>query len=173
MTTHAEPSVPAQARPAYDAIVKLTDIFCMARLTHEYQMMCRQLAAVLARKRPSPLLRGEPEVWACGIIRVIGWVNFLADGSQKPHLKLTAIDKAFDVAESTGQGKAKAIRVLLKIRSFDAEWTLPSRRNRLPKPLAFRFPSGLMTIHWGGNESDEVEDERPSFGVNSELEGSR
>ena len=81
--------------------------------------MCRKLAGTLARKRPSPLLSGKPETWACGIVRTIGWVNFLDDRSQQPHMKLTAIDKAFGVAESTGQGKSKAIRTMLKIRSFD------------------------------------------------------
>ena len=131
----AEPSIPAQSRPAYDTIVSLIDRFCQANLTPEYQRMCRELAAVLARKRPSPLLRGKPEVWACAVIRVIGWVNFLDGRSEKPHMKLTAIDKAFGVAESTAQGKAKAIREMLKIRSFDAEWTLPSQRHRLPKPF--------------------------------------
>ena len=120
----AEPSVPAAARPAYDTIVGLTDQFCQAHLTHEYQMLCRKLAAALARKRPSPLTKGKPEVWACAVVRVIGWVNFLDDSSQSPHLKFTAIDQAFGVAESTGQGKAKTIRDLLKIRQFDFHWML-------------------------------------------------
>ena len=67
------------------------------------------------------------------VLRVIGWVNFLDDSSQKPHLKLTAIDKAFGVAESTGQGKAKAIRDLLKIRQFDFHGCCAaSRRVRWP-----------------------------------------
>ena len=123
----AEPSVPEAARPAYDAIVGLTDRFCQAHLTWEYQMLCRKLAAALARKRPSPLTRGKPEVWACAVLRVIGWVNFLDDSSNSPHLKLTAIDKAFGVAESTGQGKAKAIRDLLKIRQLDFRWMLRQR----------------------------------------------
>ena len=130
-----EPSVPEAARPAYDAIVALTDGFCQAHLTHEYQMLCRRLAAALARKRPSPLARGKPEVWACAVLRVIGWVNFLDDSSQTPHMKLTAIDKAFDVAESTGQGKAKAIRELLKIRQFDFHWML--RRRVEESPMAW------------------------------------
>jgi hypothetical protein len=113
-------------------IIGLTDQFCQAHLTHEYQMLCRKLAEKLARKRPSPLARGMPEVWACAIIRVIGWVNFLDDSSQKPHLKLTAIDKAFGVAESTGQGKAKAIRDLLKIRQFDFHWMLRKQIEETP-----------------------------------------
>jgi hypothetical protein len=122
-----EAPIPASAQPAYDTIVGLTDRFCQAHLTHEYQMLCRKLAGVLARKRPSPLTRGKPEVWACAIVRVIGWVNFLDDSSQKPHMKLTSIDKAFGVGESTGQGKAKAIRTMLKIRQFDVAWSLRSR----------------------------------------------
>jgi hypothetical protein len=105
--------------------VGLTDGFCQAHLAWEYQMLCRKLAATLARKRPSPLTRGKPEVWACAIV-------FLDESSQKPHLKLTAIDKAFGVAESTGQGKAKAIRDLLEIRPFDFHWTLPERIEESP-----------------------------------------
>ena len=128
----SEPSVPEVAKPAYDAIVGLTDRFCQAHLTWEYQMLCRKLAAALARKRPSPLTRGKPEVWACAVLRVIGWVNFLDDSSNSPHMKLTAIDKAFGVAESTGQGKAKAIRDTLKIRQFDFHWMLRQRVEESP-----------------------------------------
>jgi hypothetical protein len=39
----SEPSVPEAARPAYDAIVALTDTFCQAHLTWEYQMLYRLL----------------------------------------------------------------------------------------------------------------------------------
>ncbi len=115
----AEASIPAAARPAYDAIVALTDHFCGEHLNDEYAALCRKLAGALARKRPSPLTKGKPDVWACAIVRVIGWVNFLGDRSKTPYMKLTDIDQAFGVAESTGQGKAKAIRDLLKIGRFD------------------------------------------------------
>jgi hypothetical protein len=125
--TDSEPPIPAAARPGYDAIVALTDAFCREHLNAEYEALCRKLTATLARKRPSPLTRGRPEVWACAVLRVIGWVNFLDDSSQTPHLKLTAIDRAFGVAESTGQGKAKAIRDLLRIRQFDFRWMLRRR----------------------------------------------
>ena len=47
-------------------------------------------------------------------------------------MKLTAIDRAFGVAESTGQGKSKAIRTLLKVRTSDPQWTLPSRMEENP-----------------------------------------
>jgi uncharacterized protein DUF6398 len=130
-----ELSIPAAARPAYDAIVALTDAFCREHLNAEYEALCHKLTAALARKRPSPLTRGKPEVWVCAILRVIGWVNFLDDSSQTPHMKLTAIDKAFGVAESTGQGKAKTIRGLLKIRQFDFHWML--RQHIEESPMAW------------------------------------
>lgn len=59
-------------------------------------------------------------------------MNFLDDSSQTPHPKLTAIDQAFGISSGTGQAKSKAIRDLLKIRTFDPQWTLPSRMDRNP-----------------------------------------
>ena len=57
-----EPAVPSATRPVYDTIVGLTDAFCREHLNVEYEAMCRKLAGVLARKRPSPLVRGKPEI---------------------------------------------------------------------------------------------------------------
>jgi hypothetical protein len=58
-------------------------------LNEEYEALGRKLAGVLARKRPSPLLSGKPDSWASGIVRVIGWVNFLGDPTQPHHMKMT------------------------------------------------------------------------------------
>ncbi len=110
-----------------ETILGITDEFCHEYLNDEYVALCRKLAEKLSRKRPSPLLRGRPKTWACGIIRTIGWVNFLDDSASQPHMKLTAIDKILGVAQSTGQGKSKEIRKMLKIHPFDMDWTLPSR----------------------------------------------
>lgn len=118
---------PADVKAVPAAIVGLTDAFCREHLNEEYAAMCRQLAAALARKRPSPLVRGQRETWACGIVRTIGWVNFLGDRTQRPHMKLTQIDEAFGVSQSTGEAKAKTIRTLLKISQLDPRWTLPSK----------------------------------------------
>ena len=63
---------------------------------------------------------------------MIGWVNFLVDSGNSPHMKLTAIDKAFGVPESTGERKAKAVRDLLKIRQFDFRWMLRQRIEECP-----------------------------------------
>lgn len=117
---------------AVEEIAGLVDAFCRERLNGEYAELCRLLTEKLARKRPTPLVSGRPNSWACGIVRTIGWVNFLDDRSQKPHMKLTAIDKAFGVGESTGQGKSMLIRKTLKIRLMDPEWSLLSRIDQNP-----------------------------------------
>ena len=115
VTSRPKPDVPARSLPKYEAITALTDAFCKEHLNEEYAQMCRQLAAVLAGKQPTPLGRGREEVWACGIVRTIGWANMLDDPSGSPHMKLIDIDPEFGVAESTGQGKSKAIRRMLGI----------------------------------------------------------
>lgn len=49
-------------------IVDMIDEFCRDHLNEEYAVLCRKLAEKLARKRPSPLLSGKPNAWACGIV---------------------------------------------------------------------------------------------------------
>lgn len=117
---------------AVEEIAGLVDAFCKEHLNDEYAELCRCLTEKLARKRPSPLVSGKPNTWACGIVRTIGWVNFLDDSSKKPHMKLTTIDKVFGVGESTGQGKSVLIRKTLKISPMDPEWSLRSQIAKNP-----------------------------------------
>ena len=131
MSKH-KPSTDKAKDQAVEEIAGLVDAFCNQHLNDEYANLCRKLTEKLGRKRPSPLVSGKPNTWACGIVRTIGWVNFLDDKAQSPHMKLTAIDKAFGVGESTGQGKSMLIRKMFKIRSMDPEWSLRSRIDKNP-----------------------------------------
>jgi Domain of unknown function (DUF6398) len=76
MTPTRSQSVPDNMQPAYAAIVALLDPCCAQHLNDDYAQLSRELAAALARKRPSPLARGKPEIWACGIVYALGTVNF-------------------------------------------------------------------------------------------------
>jgi hypothetical protein len=157
-----EPKTKPRTKAKVDAtdvltvIVAMIDEFCRDHLNEEYAVLCRRLAEMLARKRPSPLVSGKPNTWACGIVRTIGWVNFLDDRNQKPHMKLTAIDKAFGVGESTGQGKSMLIRRLLKIRQFDHRWTLPSRMDDNPIVWLLSVNGLMMDIRHAPREAQEV-----------------
>lgn len=120
-------SIPKPMRPAYEAVVALTDAVCREHLNEEYAALARRLAAALARKRPSPLARGRPEVWACGIVHALGMVNFLFDSSQTPHLRASELYALFGVKEGSGGGKSKLIRDTFKMYPFDPAWCLSSR----------------------------------------------
>ena len=128
----ATQTTPSPTREKHDAIMAVIEPFCRERLNDEYLDLGRKLVGTLARKRPSPLINGTAAAWACGIIRAIGWANFLDDRTQQPHMRLPEIDQALGVSTATGQGRSKAIRDLLKIKPFDPEWTLPSRIDRNP-----------------------------------------
>ncbi len=52
-------NVPKDLQARFESISQLTDDFAQAYLTDEYALLCRQLTATLARKRPSPLLQGK------------------------------------------------------------------------------------------------------------------
>jgi len=125
-------SVPKPLVPIYEKVVGLTDDVCKRQLNSEYRDLARAMAAALCRKRPSPLASGQPRTWACGIVYVLGRINFLGDPSFPPHMTTAQLCAAFRVGESTVHAKARVIENALGIGSFDPRWTLPSLAERNP-----------------------------------------
>jgi hypothetical protein len=106
MSAPAPPKVPAAVKPVFDDIVPITDLFCHQHLDAEYAELCVKLA----RKRPSPLLRGDRRIWAAGIVYAIGRVNFLADPNQKPHLRTDGLADLLGVKQTTMANKGGSSR---------------------------------------------------------------
>jgi len=150
-----KPNLDETKQQTVDEIAGLVDAFCREQLNEEYAELCRRLTEKLARKRPSPLVSGKSNTWACGIVRTIGWINFLDDKTQKPHVKLTAIDKAFGVGESTGQGKSMLIRKMFKIRQMDPEWSLRSRLEQNPMSWMIQINGFLVDARFLKREIQE------------------
>ncbi|MBI3144156.1 MAG: hypothetical protein HYZ18_02590 [Pseudogulbenkiania sp.] len=119
--------IPKAMADKFAAITALTDAFCVKHLNDEYRQMIHRVLGALARKRPSPLLRGKENVWAAAAVHAVGRINYLDDSSQTPHCKPKVIYEFFGIAESTGQNKSKEIRNVLKMGTLSPEWTLPSR----------------------------------------------
>lgn len=115
-------AIPRALRERVDLILGVTDAFCAERLDAEYARICQRMVAKLARKRPSPLLRGDPRIWAAGVIHAAGRVNFLADPSQSPHLPVKDMSRLMGVPQSTMTNKASAIEKMLQIGLFDPEY---------------------------------------------------
>ena len=120
-------AVPKTVQPRFDEIVGLVDAVCRTHLTEEYAAVTRELAAAVARKRPSPLLRGQSRTWACGLTYTIGSVNFLFDPAQQPHLRVADLCTLFGVSQSAGAAKSREIMRLFDIVPLAPRWSLPSR----------------------------------------------
>lgn len=155
-------SIPSKIRSVHDAIATLIESFCAQRLNEEYRALCLRMLGVLARKRPTPLVNGKANSWACGIVRAIGWVNFLDDPSQVPHVKSRDIDAGFGVSTATGQARSKLIRDLLKMHPFDVEWSLASRIEQNPMAWLIQV-NGVMVD--ARSMPREVQDEAARLGL--------
>jgi len=144
MTKKKSLRVPKQIRPKYDAIVVLTDDVCKEYLGQEYAEYARYLAAALARKRPSPLARGQAKNWASGIVHALGLVNFLSDSSFEPFMKTSDLWKLFNVSAGTGSSKSRAIRKMFDMYQFDPDWTFPSLMSQNPIAWMVQTPEGFV-----------------------------
>src|SRR6266542_3266264 len=122
------PKLPAPVRPVFNEITAITRAFCTQHLDAEYTRLCDKLAAKLARKRPSPLLRGDRRIWAAGIVYAIGRVNFLADPDQQPHPRTDELASLLGVKQTTMANKGRLIMDTLRIGLMDPEF---SRRDML------------------------------------------
>ena len=107
--TTGSTSVPKSMRATYEAITVLTDAFCREYLNEEYRVLAQRMTAALCRKRPSPLTSGQPRTWACGIVYVLGQINFLTDPSTQPFMTTADLCAQFGVGQSTASAKARVI----------------------------------------------------------------
>jgi hypothetical protein len=118
--------VPVKTKPVFEAVAGLTEGFCNQHLNAEYADLCRALAAALARKRPSPILQGDANAWACAIVYAIGKVNFLFDKTQSPHLSAGELCSLFGLGQNTVSTKASKIMRMVGMFELDPRWSLPS-----------------------------------------------
>ena len=125
-------SVPKAAQAVYDAVVALTDAFCRDHLNDEYRDQAQAMAAALCRKRPNPLASGQPRTWACGIIHVLGQLNFLSDKATQPYMTMAEVCAGFGVGQSTASAKARVISDALHTNRMDPTWMLRSLVDQNP-----------------------------------------
>jgi hypothetical protein len=117
-----ELKIPKTMRPVAEEIIEITDGVCGELLDAEYTELARQTVAKLARKRPSPLPSGRRGTWAAAVVYALGQVNFLFDPALEPYLTPDELSAAFGVAKSTMSNKAKHVRDLLNMSSFEMEF---------------------------------------------------
>ena len=124
--------VPKAMLATFEAVTGLTDAFCREHLDEDYRLLARRMAAALCRKRPSPLTSGQPRTWACGILHVLGQLNFLTDPGTQPHMTTADLCARLGVGQSTASAKARVITQALDSHRLDVEWMLPQRIEQNP-----------------------------------------
>jgi hypothetical protein len=144
----ATPKVPAAVRPVFDEITAITDAFCARHLDAEYGRLCGMLAAKLARKRPSPLVRGDRRIWAAGIVYAIGRVNFLADPDQRPHLRTDELARLLGVKQATMANKGRLIMDTLRIGMMDPEYCRRDLLDRNPLAWLLEVDGLIVDARW-------------------------
>ena len=115
--------IPVALRDRAAQITDVTDAACREHLDEEYGLLVRRLVARLARKRPSPIGRGDTRIWAAGAIYAVGRVNFLFDRTQTPHLTAEQLAGALGVVKTTMANKAGLINRILDIGIFEPDLT--------------------------------------------------
>lgn len=93
---HDEPStekIPHAMAEKCSAVIALTDAFCERHLDDEYRALIHRVIGALARKRPSPLLKGKESVWAAAAVHAAGRVNFLDDLSPAHRRRLPDLSR--------------------------------------------------------------------------------
>jgi hypothetical protein len=107
--------VPKAMQDAAAQVLALTRGFCEEHLDEEYAQLCRQLVGMLARKRPSPLARGDLGTWAASVVYVVGANNFMFDKDSKLHFTGDDLASLMGVSKATMANKARAVRKALDL----------------------------------------------------------
>ena len=108
--------------------------FCRRHLDAEYAQLSVALTAKLARKRLSPLLRGDRRIWASAVIYALGRVNFLSDPSQIPHLPTERLAGLLGAKQTTMAAKGRvAMEALARTTSTPSSACPPGWRSTPPR----------------------------------------
>ena len=114
-----------EALKAARRIAKMTNAFCLNHLDEDYRELCEDLTWA-AYEEGLLLEEGQPASWASGIVHAIGFINFLHDPSQSPHMTSAQLAEGFGVSQQTMQTKSKIIRDEFDLMQMDPDWCLPS-----------------------------------------------
>jgi hypothetical protein len=165
-----ELKIPRAMRPRVAGILAITDELCAACLDREYAELARELVARLARKRPSPLARGDARIWAAGALYALGQINFLFDRSQQPHLTADQLAGHLGVVKTTMANKAAAIRRTLDLGYYEPGLTRQSLYD--DHPLAWIVQVNGLLVD-ARTLPAEIQDEARRRGLIPDLQARR
>jgi len=146
--------IPEESQQAFMEIVDLTDAFCREHLNEDYRQFCIDMAIELCQINV-PINKGRPVSWASGIVHALGFVNFLQDPTQSPHMTSSQIAEGFGVSQQTMQAKSKIIRDELDLIQLDPDWCLPALLENNPLVWMLDVNGFVMDIRAAPREAQE------------------
>ncbi len=155
-------NIPQKMAPKVNEIKAFTEPFCKQHLNDSYLDLSQKLLAALARKRPSPLIKGRSKSWAAGIIYCLGRVNFLFDKENKPYMSASELCKNIGVSQGTASDYARKIDDLLNLMPFDPKWTIAELIDDNPMVWMLSVNGFTMDVR---NAPHDAQDEAFSKGL--------
>lgn len=143
-----------EMKKALGEVVALTDNFCREHLNEEYGQTCSDMALELAELE-IPINRGKAAGWASGVVHAVGYVNFLHDPSQSPHITSAELAKGFGVSQGTMQSKSKIIRDALDLMPLDPDWCLDAMLEENPLIWMLDVDGFIVDIRMAPREAQE------------------
>ncbi len=166
----AKLKIPGELRPLVVEILTIADEVCAEHLDREYGELCRVLVGRLARKRPSPLARGDARIWAGGAIYTVGRVNFLFDRSQQPHLSADRLAECVGVVKTTMANKAALIAKTLDLGVYEPALTRVAMLEQHPLSWMVMINGFIVDAR---TLPEEIQDEARRLGVIPDLQARR
>jgi hypothetical protein len=143
-----------RAYDSFDKILELTVGFCQKYLNEEYRELCEDMVWTIYEEG-LPIEMGKPSSWASGIVHAVGWINFLHDPSQSPHMSSAQIAEGFGVSQGTMMAKSKSIRDELDLIQLDPDWCLPALLKDNPLVWMLKVNGFIMDIRTAPREAQE------------------
>jgi hypothetical protein len=143
-----------EAFMAAERIAELTNAFCLNHLDEDYRELCEDLTWAVYEEG-LPLEKGKPASWASGIVHAIGFINFLHDPSQSPHITSAQLADGFGVSQQTMQTKSKIIRDEFDLMQLDPDWCLPSLIGDNPMVWMLEVNGFIIDIRQAPREAQE------------------
>lgn len=138
--------VPKNMARIYNEIAKIVSSFADEKLNDEYKSLFLRALEKLCRKRPSPIIKGNPHNWACGIVYAIGSNNFLFDKRQMIHLTAYEIADWFGLAKSTAGSKGSEVSKALNLSHINTEFMLKKLIDKNPLIWYLQIDGLIMDI---------------------------
>lgn len=111
--------IPKEMQGIYNCLAPAITVFCEAQLDARYLEKCLAALEKLCRKRPSPLLSGNLNTWAAGIMYFVCAQNDRFVCGCKNRLDAAEVAGFFGLSVNTASTKASQIRKMFRVKTYN------------------------------------------------------